>query len=172
MEPYTQQKFISFVEYTPDSKSGLDIEHPFWYSICYTKRMENMTPSAIRQAQRFVSPPKREEFNHKVWVLVRQIPLGKVSTYGKIAALLSPPPGMDAKAYLAFGARWVGGAMAACPQDVPWQRVINSQGKVSLRPGGGGGHQRELLEAEGVIFDDHDRVDLKIYAWEGPSETH
>jgi methylated-DNA-protein-cysteine methyltransferase-like protein len=133
--------------------------------------MEIMTPSAIRQAQRYVSPPKREEFNQKVWALVRQIPPGKVSTYGKIASLLPPPPGMDPKSYLAFGARWVGGAMANCPQDVPWQRVINSQGKVSLRPGGGGSHQRQLLESEGVIFDDHDRVDLKIYAWDGPSEN-
>ncbi len=130
-----------------------------------------MTPSAIHQVQRYVSPPKREEFNQKVWELVRLIPVGKVSTYGKIASLLLPPPGMDIKAYLAFGPRWVGGAMANCPQDVPWQRVINSQGKVSLRPGGGGSHQRELLEEEGVVFDDHDRVDLKIYAWEGPVKS-
>jgi methylated-DNA-protein-cysteine methyltransferase-like protein len=129
-----------------------------------------MTPPAIRQAQRYVSPPKREAFNQKVWELVRQIPPGKVSTYGKIAALIPPPAGVDPKAYLAFGARWVGGAMAACPRDVPWQRVINSQGKVSLRPGGGGINQREMLESEGVIFDDRDRVDLKIYAWEGPSK--
>ena len=126
-----------------------------------------MTPAAIRQAQRYSSPPKREQFNQKVWELVRQIPPGKVFTYGQIAALLVPPAGMDPKSYLAFGARWVGGAMAACPQDVPWQRVINSQGKVSLRPGAGGGDQRELLEAEGVIFDERDRVDLKTFAWTG-----
>jgi methylated-DNA-protein-cysteine methyltransferase-like protein len=62
--------------------------------------------------------------------------------------------------------------MAACPQDVPWQRVINSQGKVSLRPGGAATNQRQLLESEGVIFDEHDRVDLNIYAWVGPSENH
>lgn len=129
-----------------------------------------MTPSAIHQVQRYVSPPKREEFNQMVWALVRQIPPGKVSTYGQVAAFISPPAGMDIKAYLAFGARWVGGAMAACPEDVPWQRVINSQGKVSLRPGGGGSHQRDLLEAEGVIFDEHDRVSLKIYAWQGPDK--
>ncbi len=130
-----------------------------------------MTPSAIHQVQRYVSPPKREEFNQKVWALVRQIPPGKVSTYGRIAAMLPPPPGMDIKAYLAFGPRWVGGAMAACPHDVPWQRVINSQGKVSLRPSGGGESQREMLEAEGVIFDERDRVDLKIYAWEGTAKS-
>ncbi len=131
-----------------------------------------MTPSAIHQVQRYVNPPKKEEFYQQVWALVRQIPPGKVSTYGKIAALLPPPQGMDIKSYLAFGPRWVGGAMSACPQDVPWQRVINSQGKVSLRPGGGGEHQRELLEAEGVIFDEHARVDLKVYAWEGPANNH
>jgi methylated-DNA-protein-cysteine methyltransferase-like protein len=127
-----------------------------------------MTASAIHQVQRYISPPKREEFNQKVWELVRQIPPGKVSTYGKIAAMLPLPPGMDIKAYLAFGARWVGGAMAACPPDVPWQRVINSQGKVSLRPGGGGADQRMLLEEEGVVFDERGRVDMKIYAWDGP----
>jgi methylated-DNA-protein-cysteine methyltransferase-like protein len=68
---------------------------------------------------------------------------------------------MDPKSYKAFGARWVGGAMAACPQDVPWQRIINSKGKVSLH----GVQQRELLESEGVVFDEHDRVDLKKYTW-------
>jgi methylated-DNA-protein-cysteine methyltransferase related protein len=152
--------------------SILDIEHAFWYIIYYIKRMKIMTPSAIHQAQRYVSPPDREAFNQRVWQLVRQIPSGKVSTYGKIAALLPPPPGMDPMTYFAFGPRWVGSAMAACPQDVPWQRVINSQGKVSLRPGGSGAHQRKLLESEGVIFDEHDRVDLKIYTWDGPSENH
>src|SRR4030065_793693 len=129
--------------------------------------MDNMTPAAIRQAQRYTSPPKREQFNQKVWELVRQIPPGKVCAYGQIRALLAPPPGMDPKSYLAFGARWVGGAMAACPQDVPWQRVINAQGKVSLRPGGSGAEQRQRVDAEGVFFDDHDRVDLNIYAWTG-----
>jgi methylated-DNA-protein-cysteine methyltransferase-like protein len=78
---------------------------------------------------------------------------------------------MDPKSYLAFAPRWVGGAMANCPQDVPWQRVINSQGKVSLRPGSGGMHQRELLEAEGVVFDEHNRVDLKIFAWDSPAKS-
>jgi methylated-DNA-protein-cysteine methyltransferase-like protein len=133
--------------------------------------MDFMTPSAIRQAQRYVSPPQREEFNQRVWMLVRQIPLGKVATYGQIASLLPPPPEMDPKSYLAFGARWVGGAMAACPQGVPWQRVINSQGKISLRPGAGGSNQRELLEDEGIIFDEHERVDLKVYTWKGPLEN-
>ena len=59
--------------------------------------------------------------------------------------------------------------MAGCSADVPWQRVLNAQGKVILRPGSGGEQQRKLLEDEGVIFNDRERVDLSIYGWEGPS---
>jgi len=59
--------------------------------------------------------------------------------------------------------------MANCPDDVPWQRVINSQGKISDRPGAE--KQRLLLEQEGVEFDAKDRVDLKKYGWKGPSES-
>jgi methylated-DNA-protein-cysteine methyltransferase-like protein len=64
----------------------------------------------------------------------------------------------------------VGGAMANAPDDVPWQRVINSQGKISLRPGLGPAVQRNLLEQEGVVFDAKDRVDLKTYGWREDEE--
>jgi methylated-DNA-protein-cysteine methyltransferase-like protein len=57
--------------------------------------------------------------------------------------------------------------MAACPNDVPWQRVINSQGMISHRAGGL--KQRELLEAEGVEFV-KDRVDLMKFGWQGKDE--
>jgi methylated-DNA-protein-cysteine methyltransferase-like protein len=119
--------------------------------------------------ERFVSPPNLHAFNALVWEVARQIPPGRVATYGQIAGLIPPPGGMDPKSYLAFGPRWVGGAMAACPADIPWQRVINAQGKISLRPGAE--QQRELLEAEGVTFDDRSRVDLKKYRWAGPDEA-
>src|SRR5512136_1247003 len=101
---------------------------------------------------RFSSPPDPTLFNLQGWEVVRRIPPGKVSTYGRIAAMIPLPAGMNPKDYQAFGARWVGGAMAACPEGVPWQRVINAQGKISLRPGGY--DQLKLLEAEGVVFDD------------------
>jgi methylated-DNA-protein-cysteine methyltransferase-like protein len=114
----------------------------------------------------FTSPPNRDAFNAQVWDVVRQVPAGKVVTYGQVALMLDPPGGMNIKDYLAFGARWVGGAMAACPDDVPWQRVINSQGKISPRPGAE--KQRQLLEAEGVLFDERGRIDLKRYQWAGP----
>lgn len=118
----------------------------------------------------FSSPPNPRAFNEQVWEIVRQIPTGKVSTYGQIAAMLPTPEGLTLRDFESFAPRWVGGAMAACPGDVPWQRVINSQGKISLRKGGGGADQRELLEAEGVAFDDRERVDLAVYGWEGPAE--
>jgi len=117
----------------------------------------------------FTSPPGRFEFNSLVWEIVRQIPPGKVCSYGQIAAMIPPPSGMSGRDYMAWGARWVGGAMAGCPADVPWQRVLNAQGKVSLRPGNGGEQQRRLLEDEGVLFDDREKVDLSIYGWDGPS---
>jgi methylated-DNA-protein-cysteine methyltransferase-like protein len=117
---------------------------------------------------RFTSPPNPQEFYERVWSLVRQVPRGKVATYGQIALMLPTPNGVDFESYKAFGPRWVGGAMAACPDDVPWQRVINSQGKISERPGAE--KQRMLLEEEGVIFV-KDKVDLKKYGWRGLDEA-
>lgn len=117
---------------------------------------------------RFTSPPDPKQYNERVWQLVRQVPRGKVATYGQIALMLPPPPGVDFDSYRAMAPRWVGSAMAACPDDVPWQRVINSQGKISERPGAA--KQRELLEAEGVVFV-KDRIDLKKYGWKGLDEA-
>lgn len=123
---------------------------------------------AMEMSQQFTSPPNPAEFNALVWKIVREIPRGKVFTYGQIAALIPSPGGIPEKDYRAWGARWVGGAMAACPEGIPWQRVINAQGKISLRPGGGGQVQKQLLEDEGIQFDERDRVDLKRYQWSGP----
>jgi len=117
---------------------------------------------------RFSSPPNQQAYYEQVWNLVRQIPFGKVAAYGHIALMLPPPNGVEFEAYKAFGPRWVGGAMANCPDDVPWQRVINSQGKISARPGAE--RQRQLLEEEGVVFV-KDKVDMKKYGWKGPCEA-
>lgn len=113
---------------------------------------------------KFTSPPDRQEFNERVWALVRRVPRGKVATYGQIALMLAPPAGIDSASYHAFGPRWVGGAMAACPDNVPWQRVINSQGRISDRPGAA--KQRKMLKDEGVDFV-KDKVDLKKFGWHG-----
>ncbi len=115
----------------------------------------------------FSSPPNPQAYYQQVWEIVRQIPIGKVATYGQIAKMIPPPNGVEIEAYAAFAPRWVGGAMAACPDDVPWQRVINSQGKVSERAGAE--KQRQLLEQEGVEFDAKERIELKKFGWKGPS---
>ena len=117
---------------------------------------------------RFTTPPNRQEYNERVWDLARKIPRGKVASYGQLALMLAPPEGVESSTYRAFGPRWVGGAMAACPDDVPWQRVINSQGRISARPGAE--KQRSLLEDEGVVFS-KDRVDFKKYGWSGINEA-
>lgn len=91
-----------------------------------------------------------------VYAMVRRIPKGKVATYGEIALFLGWPQ----------GARTVGWALRALPpgSGVPWHRVVNAQGKISLpNPE----HQRELLEAEGVIFNASDRIDLLRFGWSG-----
>lgn len=90
--------------------------------------------------------------------LIRQIPKGKVATYGDIARMA------DCRS-----ARAVGFALNQLPDnsDVPWQRVINSQGKVSPRRNSEGHFiQKIILEEEGVIFE-KSVVDLKKYRWKG-----
>jgi len=66
-----------------------------------------------------------------------------------------------------FGARTVGWALRALPagSDVPWHRVVNAKGGISLHDGA---RQRQLLEAEGVEFDDTGKIDLARFGWRGP----
>ena len=97
-----------------------------------------------------------------VWATVKRIPRGRVATYGQIAALAGMPR----------HARQAGYALVAMPANmkIPWHRVINAQGRISLRlkhwDSGSDELQRILLEAEGVIFDSSGRVDLKRFRWE------
>lgn len=115
-----------------------------------------------------VTLPEPERFFAQVWALVRQVPAGKVTTYGQLAHMVPAPAGIGPEDYKVYGSRWVGEAMAACPADVPWQRVINSQGKISTRPGAE--KQRPLLEGEGVLFR-NDKIDLRAYQWRGPGDV-
>ena len=92
-----------------------------------------------------------------VYALVREIPRGKVASYGQIARWLGWPR----------GARTVGWALRALHTDeVPWYRVVNAQGRVSLRDDEG--LQQALLEAEGVVFNKTGQIDMKVYGWTGP----
>lgn len=96
----------------------------------------------------------------RIYAAVRRIPRGRVSTYGWVAEL----------AGLGSAARQVGYALHALPPHttVPWHRVVNARGTISLRRGGGHElEQRFLLEAEGVDFDANGRVSLERFDWRG-----
>ena len=93
----------------------------------------------------------------RIYRVVRRVPRGRVATYGQVAELAK-----------ASGPRQVGYALHALPEghDLPWHRVINARGTISLDSGiGGGSLQRALLEAENVTFDANGRVDLRRYQW-------
>jgi methylated-DNA-protein-cysteine methyltransferase-like protein len=96
--------------------------------------------------------------NERIYETVKQVPRGMVATYGDIAAIVG---GCDA--------RTVGYALNELPkgrdQEVPWQRIINSQGGISTH----GVDQRRILEAEGVVFDERGRVPLARFRWPGPT---
>jgi len=94
--------------------------------------------------------------------VIRAIPRGRVATYGAIAALAGEPR----------SARQVGFALAALVgprSDVPWQRVLGARGRgfaaITIQDPGSAARQRALLEAEGVVFDARQRVELAVYGW-------
>jgi methylated-DNA-protein-cysteine methyltransferase-like protein len=104
-------------------------------------------------------------FCDQVYELVRRIPSGKVMTYGGIASHIPKPEGMDPLAYRRIRARWVGYALKACPEDLPWWRVVNAKGQVSTRMGHGPHIQPLLLKEEGVELEAHQIQDLNMYLW-------
>lgn len=106
-----------------------------------------------------MSPSGGVPLRDRIYAAVRGIPSGRVSTYGRVAALAGLPR----------QARLVGYALSALPAStrVPWHRVVNAAGAVSLRRGDGDGSlvQRMRLEREGVGFDARGRIDLTRFGW-------
>ncbi len=99
------------------------------------------------------------DFQRAVWRLVGLIPRGRVATYGQIAGWLGFPR----------RARMVGRTLRDVPRGVPWQRVVNARGGISLRAAVGSMvTQRILLEQEGVRLRGG-RVALRRHGWEGPA---
>ena len=96
------------------------------------------------------------EFTEKVLTIIKSIPYGKVMTYGQIAAVAGNP----------WGARQVSRILHSMSNnnDLPWHRVVNAKGSISLR-GEGELLQKSLLVDEGVIFHDG-YIDLNVYIYE------
>ena len=108
---------------------------------------------------------KDPDINQRIWQVVALIPSGKVATYGEVAR----------QAGLPGAARRVGRSLKFLPEgtSIPWHRVINAQGRISLPEGSASQYtQRERLEAEGILFRGNKTVDLKRFGWlrDGPDE--
>ena len=95
----------------------------------------------------------------RIYEVVRRIPRGRVATYGQVARLANLPG----------HARLVGYAMSALEESspIPWHRVVNAKGEISLRSHGAGASvlQRLLLKRERVRFDARGRISLALFRW-------
>jgi methylated-DNA-protein-cysteine methyltransferase-like protein len=90
----------------------------------------------------------------KIYDAIELIPEGKVATYGQIGK------------YVGCSAKYVGYALSSLKNDnIPWHRVINSKGKISIKDLEGYNLQKHLLELEGIIFDKDNSVDLEKYLY-------
>ena len=114
-------------------------------------------------ARPMTEPSRRAAFE-EVRALVRRIPAGRVTTYGRLARAVS---GSGRR----LSARAAGWALRHSPDDVPWHRVVNAQGVLSAERSGNcpPGRQRLLLVAEGVAFDRRGRVLLERFLFDPPA---
>lgn len=126
-------------------------EHP----VVVGRRNPSRTKSTLQNTHPQIRQLMSKNLFARIYTLTRQIPRGRVATYGQIAQALGLPR----------GARTVGWAMHDCPDDVPWHRVVNAQGKISARPTLGFIAQRARLKTEGVRFDRAGKIDLKEFGW-------
>ena len=115
----------------------------------------------------FPTLPDPQAFYVLVWNIIARIPRGKVASYGQIAKMLPPPAGVDEATFAEFGALWVSNAVAASPNEVPWQRVVNSKGDVTERDALQAKRQKLMLYDEGVPFNPRGRIDMRKYGWDG-----
>lgn len=95
--------------------------------------------------------------SQRIKEIIKGIPKGKVATYGQIAAFAGNPR----------ASRLVVWTLNSSSQmeKLPWHRVINSKGRISLKPGQGYEIQKMLLQKEGIKFEEDDSIDLKKYLW-------
>ena len=100
----------------------------------------------------------KETYYVRVYGFVRRVPPGRVVTYGQVAVLLGAPAAARAVGYALHN--------LAGDSDVPWWRVINTQGRISLKGRGASADlQLAMLKGEGVAFGDDGRTDLGRYRW-------
>lgn len=103
-------------------------------------------------------------FTQQVIEVIRMIPEGRVSTYGRVARAAGHP----------LGARQVSWLLHSASQKyhLPWHRVVNAKGRISLPAAGGYELQKSLLESEGVVFSADDTIDLDRFLFEVPGDPY
>jgi methylated-DNA-protein-cysteine methyltransferase-like protein len=119
---------------------------------------DRLTRGLPRGPRRFEGEGSRyAPFTLRAITIIRSIPRGKVATYGQVAGVAGNPN----------GARQVARVLHSLSRAkrLPWQRVINSRGSISLPRGAGFERQKALLECEGVAVSGDGRIDMKRYLW-------
>jgi len=99
----------------------------------------------------------KTQFSSKVIQLLKAVPYGRVTTYGTIALYADNPQGARQVARILHS--------SSKKYKLAWHRVVNREGKISLREGAGYERQKELLLEEGVYFDERDRIDFDTFLW-------
>ena len=101
--------------------------------------------------------PQSEDFTKRVITVLKSVPVGKVATYGQIAFLAGNP----------YGARQIAWILNSCSkkEKLPWHRIVNGKGKISLGEDQGYEEQMFLLKREGVEFDRNGKIDFSKYLW-------
>ena len=105
-------------------------------------------------------------FYEQVYAVVRRIPRGRVTSYGRVAAMLGRPRAARAVGYALNALKDKHGDPAYA--DIPWQRVVNSQGRISIvNRDNSPSRQAALLRKEGIVVSEDLKIDLDVYLWEG-----
>jgi len=97
-----------------------------------------------------------KSFSERVIALIRSIPKGRVATYGQIARHAGNPGAARQVSYILHS--------SSRKEKLPWHRVVNSKGGISLKKSHGYERQKQLLVDEGIVFDTNDRIDLSRFA--------
>jgi methylated-DNA-protein-cysteine methyltransferase-like protein len=103
------------------------------------------------------------DFTSEVIRLIKSIPKGKVATYGQIANLTGFYPSVRRVVWILHS--------SSKKEGLPWHRVVNRRGTISLKPGAGYEKQKEMLKREGIVFNERGRIDLERYLWEPDEEN-
>ncbi len=101
----------------------------------------------------------KDKLSTRIIDIIKNIPKGKIMTYGQIAKLAGNPRAARAVSWVLHS--------SSKKYNLPWHRVINSKGKISIKSKYGYERQKQLLKKEGVEFDENEKVDLEKYQYYG-----